>query len=236
MDFQLGQQPGGRGRVAFAPLVGAGGGVHRNGAVDLRQLAGELRVLLMGGQLGAHAGLDGAVVDVLVHARQTAEFLDQGQGGLFAHARHAGDVVRGVAHQALHLDELLGAHAVFFLHSGLVHHHGLAAAHPGGGQQHGHVVVHQLQAVPVTGGQVALVAPGGSSRAQGAQNVVRLVALLGDHHEAQVGQQLFQHRHLLGQLLGHALAGGLVAVVHLVAEGGGLQVKGDGHLVRLDLF
>ena len=44
-------------------------------------------------------------------------------------------------------------------------------------------------------------------------------------------QQLLQHRHLLGQLLGHALAVGLVPRIGLVAEGGRLLVKGDGHPV-----
>ena len=48
---------------------------------------------------------------------------------------------------------------------------------------------------------------------------------------AQRGQKLFEHRHLRGQLVGHLVAGGLVAVIHLVAEGGGLEVEGHGHLV-----
>ncbi len=60
---------------------------------------------------------------------------------------------------------------------------------------------------------------------------------LGRHGAvAQVGQKLFQHRHLLGQLFGHPVAGGLVAVIHLVAERGGPQVERHGHLVGVALL
>ena len=67
-----------------------------------------------------------------------------------------------------------------------------------------------------------VVATGGlAGGGQGAQNIVGLPALTAHLHKAQVGQQFFQYGHLLGQLLGHAVAGGLVAVVGLVAEGRG---------------
>ena len=69
-----------------------------------------------------------------------------------------------------------------------------------------------------------------------AQDVVGFPALGGDGAVAQVCQQLLEHRHLLGQFLRHAVAGGLVAVVHFVPEGGSLQVKGHGHLVGLALL
>ena len=231
VHLQLRQKGGGRRGVAGGALVGPCLGGDGGGAANFRQLAAHPGAGLIGCQFCPHAGLDGLVVDVLVHPVQALEAADEVQGGLFAHAGHAGDVVGGVAHQALHLDELFGLHAVFFLHGGLVHHHRLAAAHPGGGQQHRHVPVHQLQAVPVAGGDEAVVPPGRGGGGEGAQQVVRFVAFQADHGKAQVRQQLFQHRHLVRQLLGHAVAGGLVAVEHLVAEGGGLQVKGHRHLV-----
>ena len=117
-----------------------------------------------------------------------------------------------------------------------VHGHGLAAAHHGGGQQHRGGVAHQLQAVAVSGGQKAVILPGGAGSGQRAQDVVGFPALGGDGAVAQVCQQLLEHRHLLGQFLRHAVAGGLVAVVHFVPEGGSLQVKGHGHLVGLALL
>ena len=200
-------------------------------AVDLGQSAGHAGLGLVFRQLFALAGLDAAVLQVGVYPVQAAEGGDQGKGGLFADARHAGDIVAGVPHEGLDLDELFGLHPVFFPHGGFVHHHRLAAAHLGGSQQNGHAGGGQLQAVPVTGGDAALVPPGGAGGGQSAQDVVGLPALPADHHKAQSRQQFLQRRQLVGQLLGHALAGALVLVVHLVAEGGGLEVKGDGHLV-----
>ena len=49
-------------------------------------------------------------------------------------------------------------------------------------------------------------------------------------------QEFLQDRHLLSQLLGHGVARRLVAVVHLMAEGRLLPVKGHGDGVRLGLF
>ncbi len=166
---------------------------------------------------------------MVVDGLQAAELLHQGQGGFLADARHAGNIVRRISHQALHVDELRRGHAVLFPDGGGVHRDGLLV----GGQQNGSGVIHQLQAVPVAGGQqggTALCFAGGG---QGAQDVVGFPTGFAHLHKPQVGQQFFQHRHLLGQFLRHAVAGGLVAVVGLVAEGGGPLVPGDGHRVGL---
>ena len=166
---------------------------------------------------------------------QRAEFLHQSRGGLLADALDTRDVVRGVAHQALHLDELFGLDAVFFADSFQIHGDGLALAQSRGGQQNGGGLAHQLQAVPVSRGEEAVVLPGVAGGGEGAEDVVGLPALGGDDAVAQVRQQLPDDGHLLGQLFRHFVAGGLVALVHLVAEGGGPEVKGDGHLIGLAL-
>ena len=135
-------------------------------------------------------GLDELIVDVLVHAFQRAKVLHKGQGGLFTNAFHARNIIRSIAHQALHLNELSGLDAVFFLNGVHVHRHRLAASHDSGGKQHSGGVTDQLQAVPVTGRQQG-GAPGGLvGGGQRAQDIVRFPAGLADLHKAKVGQQL----------------------------------------------
>ena len=64
--------------------------------------------------------------------------------GTLAAACAARDVVGGVAHQALHVDELAGRDAVFLLHGVHIHGDGLAAAQRRGSQQNGGGVADQL--------------------------------------------------------------------------------------------
>ena len=236
VDLQLLQKPHGGGFVALAHGVGTLGGVDGGIGADGAQRVAQLGHGLVLQQVLPLLGLDALVVNVLVHALQRAEGLHQREGGLFADALHAGDVIRGIAHQALHLDKLLRRKAVFFLNGVLVHHHGLAAPHHGGSQQHGGALAYQLQAVPVSGGKETVVLPGGAGSSQCTQNIVRFPAFGGNGAVAKVCQQLFEHRHLLRQFLGHGVAGGFVAIVHFMPEGGSFQIKSHGHLVRLALL
>ena len=227
VHFQIGQKLGGSTRVPGG--AGVSGRVSLDGSVppDGAQHVAHLGFLAVVDQIFPLLGFDGLVVDVLVDALQAAEFLYQRQGSLFPDARHAGNVIGGVAHQAFHLNQLGRGHAVLGADGLLVHGQRL----PVGGQQDRGGGIHQLQAVPVTGGQqrgAAGLFVGGSQRTQ---NIIGLPARLADLRKAQIRQQLFQHRHLFSQFRGHAVAGGLVAVVGIVAEGGGLLVPGDGHRV-----
>ena len=97
---------------------------------------------------------------------------------------------------------------------------GECLAHAGGHQLDAGLVGDQLEAVLVAGHHHALPAPLLAAAGDGAQQVVGLVAcqlVAGDGHG---GQYLLHHRQLLGQLLRHSLAGGLVVGVCLMAEGG----------------
>ena len=220
---------GGGRRITGLPGVGGGVGVDGGVLADGAQHIGEFRLVLVGTQLGALTRFDGGVLQMVVDVLQAAELLHERQGGLLADARHAGNVVRRIAHQALHVDELGRGDAVFCLDGGGVHGDGFLV----GGQQHRGGVVHQLQAVPVAGGEQRGTALGLAGGGQSAENVIGLPARLAHLHKTQVGQQFLQHRHLLGQFLRHAVAGGLVAVVGLVAEGGGALIPGDGHRIGL---
>ena len=229
VHFQRGQQL--RGGSGVTGLAQVGGRVGLDGRVlaDRAQHIGQVGLVAVGGQLGALPRLDGLVVDVVIDALQTAELRNQRQRGFFADAGHAGDVVRRIAHQALDVDELRRLDAVLLADGGGVHEDGLFV----GRQQNRRCIVHKLQAVAVTGSQQRRAARGLARCGQRAENIVGLPARLADLHKAKVGQQLLQNRHLLGQLLGHAVAGGLVAVVGGVAERRRALIPRDGDGVGL---
>ena len=94
---------------------------------------------------------------MLINVVQRPKLLHQGQGGLFPHPGHTGDVVAGVPLQSFQVDELSRGQAIFLLYGGYIHHHRLGVTHLGGGQQNRHPFPHQLQAVSVTGGDVTHV-------------------------------------------------------------------------------
>ena len=93
MDLQFLQKPHGGRLVALAhgvgPLGGVDGGIGADGAQRVAQLSHGLILE----QVLPLLGLDALVVNVLVHALQRAESLHQREGGLFADALHAGDVI-----------------------------------------------------------------------------------------------------------------------------------------------
>ena len=88
------------------------------------------------------------------------------------------------------------------------------------------MIIHQLQGIPVTGGDKAFPAPGGGAGGQGTQNIVGLVSLGLHHRDAHEGQQLFEKGELGSQLVRHTLAPRLVFTVQAVTEGRGRQIEG----------
>ena len=205
---------------------------NRGLPADNPQLPAEAGHLLPGQQLFLHTGGDLQPFHILVDALHRAVLLDEGEGGFFPDARHAGDVVRAIPHQGFSFNKLEGLDAVFFLHRRRVHGEVLGAPRAGGCQDDGGVLVHQLEGIPVPGEKKGISPLLLHSLRQGTQDVVRLVPLALHHRPAQGGDKLLHHRQLLPQLRGHSLALGFVAVVELVAEGGGREVEGENRLLR----
>ena len=170
---------------------------------------------------------------MVVNVGQAAVFLNQFSCTLGAYACHAGDIVGGVALNGLDINHLAGRYAVFLFDAGFVVNRDLRLSEFGSGQTDTDMGGHQLQAVPVPGGNEAFVAGVLTGFGKGPQNVVSLEALALDEGITQIRQQFLQCGHLLGQLGRHSLALCLVSGIHLVAEGGGFQVKGNGHGVGL---
>ncbi len=198
------------------------------------------RVGVDGGQVIGHAGVPLALDELLpggglhVHLVQVGiQPVDggllgqQGHGRLLPDALHPGDVVRGVPHQGLQVDDVDGIEAIGLPKGLRGHVLGGGAAHAGGHQLYGGVVGDQLEGIFIPGDDDR-VPPGALVRlGDGANQVVGLPAVQLVHGDVQGGEDLFQNGHLAGQLLGHGLALGLIALVGQVAEGGGLAVKGD---------
>ena len=142
---------------------------------------------------------------------------DEAQGGLFAHAGHAGDVVGSIAHQALDVDQLRGSDAVC-----LPHPRGgdaLRLADAALGVQNRSVLPGELEGIAVAGDEQGLHAHFLALAGEGAQNVVGLKALAFDDAQAHALEQIADDGVLLAQFLGHGLAVGLVAVVEIGTEG-----------------
>ena len=184
-------------------------------------------------QLADHVGPGVDIRQAAVQLLQVAVLLHQGHGGFLPHPRHTGNVVRRVPHQGLQVDHMNGIEAVL-LPEGLRGHvlcGGLA--HAGGYQLHPGPVRDQLQAVLVAGDDDAVPPRRLAFAADGADEVVGLVArqLIAGHGHGR--QHLLHHRQLHGQLRRHGLALGLVVRVRLVAEGWLPAVKGDAQGLRL---
>ena len=155
---------------------------------------------------------------------------------LLANAGNSRNIVRGIPHQGLHVDKLMGRHAVLLLHVRRVVVLDLCSPSFRLGDADLGVVRGKLQKVPVPADDGDFHPRGLASSRDGAQQVVRLQASLFDDPDAHSRQNLLHHRHLLAQLLCHGLSRPLVVRVHLVAEGGGVYVKCHSQIFRLLLL
>ena len=193
---------------------------HAGHLLPLLELFNDAR---LGGGAGGHLRGGHGLVQ-LVNGAVPAH---QGHGGLLAHALDAGDVVAGVTHEGLEVDDVDGVKAVFLPEGVGRHILGGGAAHAGGHQLHRGVVGDQLEGVLVAGDHDGVPPGGGVLGGDGAHQVVRLPAVHLVDGDVHGGQHILQNGHLAGQLVGHPLPGGLVAVIGQMAEGGSLAVKGD---------
>ena len=202
--------------------------LHGGAAHDLGQAAAHARLLRTGQQLLPQLAL---LLRLGVRQRllQTAVGLDQAQRRLFAHAGHAGDVVRGVAHQTFDVNELFWFHAVGLPHVFRGHAAGVADALAG--VEDGGVLPGELEGIPVAGDQQHLPPGLLAGLRDRAEDVVGLVAGALQNRNLHARDQLADDGILGAQVVRHGLAGGLVAVEDLLAEGGRVHVEGHGQAV-----
>ena len=100
------------------PVVGHDDGISRL-EIDGRfrhdgcKIIGQISVVLKIDQILPHLGLDDGIIQILIHPVQSAEFHQQILGSLLTDALDAGDIVGGVTHQSLQINEPFRLEAVF---------------------------------------------------------------------------------------------------------------------------
>ena len=225
--------------VKLRTVVGLHNGIPGrkvNGSLraDGGKLIGKVCALLAVFQLFPELGPDGSILKIFVHSIQASELLQQLSRCLGAHPGHAGDIVGGVPHQSLQVNEFFGLKAIFLTEPGFVIEGGAGLARLGDYQLHMDIFIDQLETVPVAGDDHALPAFRGADSPYGADHIVGLPALAFVDRDVHGPQHILHNGHLHGQLFGHPLPGGLVAVIAQVPEGGAVKVKG--HADRLGLL
>ena len=156
--------------------------------------------------------------------------------GLRTEARHARDVIGGVAHQRLQVDELERRHAPLLHHIVRIividRRHALRRLR----QTDLDLLIRELQEVAVTGDDRHLHALLLAALRDGTEQVIRLVAALHEERNVHRTQHILHQRNLLVQLRRHRLSRPLVGIKHLVAEGRLMHIEGHRQMIRLLLI
>ncbi len=154
------------------------------------------------------------------------ELLDQPERPLRPDPRDAGDVIRDIPHEAENLHDLLRRDAEALLHGGDVV--GLVLHRIG----HDDVVGDELHQVLVTRDDDDLHPLSRLPAGDRPDDVVGLQPRLFEDRDVQPPDHLFDVGDLGDERVRNRPARGLVVGVGVVAEGGGLDVEGDGDAVR----
>ena len=156
---------------------------------------------------------------------------NQLDGCLWPHLRHPRNIIRGIPHQSLQINQLNGIQPLvlrlkcrFIINCQI----GYALFR----KQYRQVRLYQLQGIPVTCHHIGFHALRHCLVCQGADNVISLIPLQLQKRHAPCLCQLVQHRHLAAQLLRHRLPGSLVLCKHIRAEGMLALVKGNCQIIR----
>jgi len=212
----------------FIPAAAVKVDLQGRAAADGAQLAAEQRQIASGTQLFAQLAFH--LIRMLQHAVQRAVLGDELERRLFPDTWNAGNIVAGIAHEALHVRYLRRGEAIGIIYALRIQQQAFGDALAC--EDDFRFPAHQLQAVTVAREHIGVNAPLVGQARGGSQQIVRFVALqLADAH--MHGLQHLSHQRQLGpQFLRHGLAGGLVAVVEGVAEGGSVHVHHHAQPIR----
>ncbi len=179
---------------------------------DLRQIATEMgvRLVLFEFRLPAFFHL----IDVFVDVVERAVFFEQGNGGLFTNARHAGDVIGLVADDGFVIHDLRGQHAKFF-EDILILDVILVIAR----EIHDRTLVDKLQQIAVAGDDLDAESLFVGDVRHRAEHIICLEAFHFEAWNIERIHHLTDSFDLRAQVVGHFFAGGFIFREKFVAEG-----------------
>ena len=190
--------------------------IHRCLRADGRQLLRQQRRLFVICQLRLQR-FAGNLVDILQHRLHVAIFLNQLERSLRPYARHAGNIIRGIAHQSLQLNKLL-RHQAFIICGKLGLIKNLDIADAALRIINLRARIHKLQLVAVARNDDNLHILR-RMHSKGADDVICLVVIKLQRRNAHRAQHLHRQRELLAQLARRRLTLPLVIFVQLCTEG-----------------
>ena len=161
---------------------------------------------------------------------QIVQGLDQLQCRFFSDTGHTGDIVGGISHQCLHINELHRGDTVLFCKQSRIVDNVFFGFH----QNHTGVFRDQLQGVPVSGQQIDFHIRFFPHTGKSTEYVVRFIAGAFYDGESKGGGGFFGVRKLHGKLFRHSFPGGFITVVGFVTEGRFSGIKSTGQMGGCD--
>ena len=228
-ELQLAEKIGQGVIVRFSHLKFVGVIIHRRRRIDGHQLPAEIGLIFKIDQILLLL-LFGDLLDPTIEVVQRAEGLDQGQGRLFADARHAGDVVGAVPGQGHGVNDLGRLDAEFFFDGSGIDMDLFQ------GVPDGDPIGDQLGEILVAGDDDHREPGRGRLPGQGADEVIGLEARHFQHGDAKGRDDLLDIGDLHGHVLGHGRPVGFIFLIYLMPKGRSPGVKQHHGVSRLPLL
>ena len=189
---------------------------------NLGEITTKIGILPAGFQLGLPAIFN--LIHILIDGIQGAKFFEQGNGRLFTHARHAGDVIGFIADEGFVIHHLIGTNAQF-TNDILIGDVVLVIA----GEVDGGAFIDQLQEVAVAGDDLNAQTLGRHRTRHRAKHIIGFIAFHLKARDVEGVHQLADTFDLRTQVFGHLGARGFIFGEELVAKGLA-GIEGDGQV------
>ena len=173
---------------------------------------------------------------MLIGILDGAVSFNNSRGRFLSDGRDSRNIIRSISHQSLYIDKLPGRYMVLPLHILRIIIMDLGGSPACFRDPYLDPLICQLQKIPVAGNYRNGNAGRLAALGHRSQNIVCFVTRQRQDRDPHGLKDLFHQGHLLMKLLRHGLSRSLVISVHLMTEGGLLQIKGYRKVIRLLLI